>query len=598
MNKHDSVIFLFNVINEIERSFQYPIIFFSETDFTENIYDSLLSITKAIHESSMPETLLEIIKNFHIEWLDAVNKIEKFRKSLKAMPRDTVLRAIDFTIKCLEKRYACLYNSVEELQNAISNEEKELLSANLEIILELQKINQNALLKKQENILNQADQDEYLNQIYDEIEELLVWLDRQYDNLAIHLTKVLDLHIPMAPSDLSIILKEIIEELAVAPDPESRRVSNILKLRSRTSQMIPISSLHELEITRLIVKIQDLEDRIRKLEGKDSPALMALQHRAIYLKGKVESLQNIKQSMIRLQEEACIMNETSEELIFSHSLLFEDRLRLVERLIKVWDDAITINSQDSIVSILSATNMKQVFYDNIGQFTVDIYGRKIYDKDNVKYQLNEVHELVPVADDKHRPYFYDDCGRYYLNAENERVYKAHAKASEYLLSSGGLLLKVKEVINGIEYNYDRLGRYYINQHGQRIYREKGRNSEYEYDGIGNLLKINRPQYFYEPYVKKPLTIEDNQYLQRVVGSALKRCIANVVIHRPTDPVAYLADSLVKYKLSMDEQQRNLDEEKERLEHAFLYTTNNDSSPPVGFNLDNYEIVYNLQGEDY
>lgn len=587
---------LLKLTDEIEQSLQCPIIFFTRTDFADNVYTVLINVSRSVLDGAPPETVLEMIKKFHYEWLLAVKKLEHFRKRLKTIPRESILRTIDFTIKSLEHRYAFLNTYYKEMEVFLTSEEHELMAANMDIIAELRQIHHNTLLEKQDRFLNEEDQKEYLNQIYDEIEQLLTWLDWQYDNLAVQCIEAVNLKVPIVPSDLAKVLKQLVEEISQVGDSESQRITSLITLKSKTSQVIPIRSLQELEITRLIIKIKALEDRISKLE--ESSALMALQNRATYLKGKVDSLLNMQQSLTRQPDEFTI-DDQIDDRIFNHTLLPSDRMRLIDRLVDIWDKAMNIQSHDSIISILSVADIKEVFSDSMGQFTVDKYGRKIYNKNNELYQLNEKNELVLVRDDEDRPYFYDDCGRYYLNLKSQRIYKAHANASEYLLNSAGMLLKIKEVINGIEYFYDCLGRYYINEHGQPIYRDKGKESEYEFDGISNLVKISKTKYCHAPYVKKPLTIEENKYLQQTVGLALKKCIANVILHRPTDPIAYLADSLVKYKLNMDEQQQHCDDEKERLATAEFYSTKQNNSPQImEFDQDSYEMTYHIQEGEF
>ncbi|CAB3224689.1 unnamed protein product [Arctia plantaginis] len=598
MNKQKAILFLFSIAKEIEKSFRCPIIFLTEKDYADYIVKSLMGMHCVLQDKIKYNELFETIKQFHYEWLQAVQDIELFKKMLKELPRDVPLRAIDFTIDCLENRYTYLCNYMREMETSMPSEEKKIMGTNLTIIAEIKQINVSKLLEKKRRILTQVDQAEYLNTIQNESEELLNWLDRINDNLALHFCRVLDLKVSIQPSDLTKPLKQIIEEISDDPDPEAQRIADLIHSTcKKISTTIRLNSIQEIEIAKIVQKIKELENRINRLELENSSALMALKNKTIYLEDRLKSLENVKLSKVPVKSENIQFLNGETDCIFNHILPHAERCRLVERLMKLWNSS-TEHENESIISILSVADLKEVFSDVHGRFCVDKYGRKLYDKCNNTqlsqlYQLNEVNKLVPVQDDEKHVYFYDECGRYYLNGNNQRIYKAYATASEYILNKTGVLLKLQEVKGGIEYFYDNLGRYHFNLNGKRIYTNENSENEYEDDGLGNLLRIKSRNYTYEPYTKKPLTLEENKYLKRVVGPALKECVAKVVLHRPNDPIAYLSMSLIKYWKNTKDRNKHLDDKREMFEERDLYCITKENS---SIQLKNYDMDYTLQDE--
>ncbi|XP_026744485.1 uncharacterized protein LOC113505845 [Trichoplusia ni] len=573
MNKREGILFLFSIVREIRNSFENPVIFFTQKDYGETIYTALTDIREALLVKAPPDKVSAIVNSFHHQWLEAVQEIEKFKKRIKETPRDVVLNAIDFTKQCATKRYKLLQKYIEDLKTIVAEEEYNMLTLDIKIVDEMKDIVCSALSEKKKYIRSQADQTEYHVKIQDEIEELLIWLDRQNDNLAITFCKVLNLKVPVAPTDLTKTLKQVIEEVAADPTPEAQRVAELINKKGKMlTSTIRISSLNDLEISKVIEKIQSLEERIERLEDQNSSAVMALRHKALYLEERLLSLENIRSSVKRLKAlpssaSALSLSEARDVHIFNHLLPHHDRCRLVEQLIQLWSSAILEHDHESIISILSVVDLKEIFSDEKGCFTVDRYGRKIYTKadDEVKYQLDEHNELVPVRDDDRHVYFYDSCGRYYINDTRERVYKDHEGASEYILNKSGYLVKVLEKVDGTEYYYDWLGRYRIDEKGRHIYCEEKSTEEYEHDGLGNLVKIHSDTFCYKPCPIEPITTEENKYLQAEVGSALKECIAAVVLHQPNDPVIYLSERLEKYHYNIKDRQDRLIQEQERLQ---------------------------------
>lgn len=581
MDNQEAIVFLFTIAKEIKRSFENPVILVTMKDYADDIFNSLVNMKTALLQQESPKHLLEIITAFHHEWLQAVDDVEHFKKRIRDIPRDAVLNAVEFTKERAKKRHDYFQQYIHNLVGSIPPNEQILIEADLETIKDMQDSVISILSEKHASFCNYADQTEYYHKVEDEIEELLNWLDNLNDNLAIHFSKVVGLKLPYLTSTLSKPLQQIIDDLATSSDTETQKMLQEMQRKGhQMSYLVGVNDPEELEIRNVLEKIKILEERIDRLKNINSSAVMALQHKAIYLEERLLSLENLKTSLFTLKnkynssnsEKYCALDKYIQ--IFDHLLPAPERDRLVEQLINVWKDAISVTCHNrlhegkSIISILSVADFKEIFADDIGKFTIDKFGRKLYtQQDGISRQVNERNQLVELNDDDKHIYFYDDCGRYYVNNENQRIYKSSECASEYQINPDGIMLKTKEVVDGIEYNYDSLGRYHVNEYGKHIYRDPGATEaeEYEHDGLGNLVLIRREDPNYESCpIDTTIATEENKYLQQTVGDALKKCIAEVVIHKPQDPIGFLAKCLVKYRLNIQDRQKGFEDEIEMM----------------------------------
>lgn len=604
MDKREEIAFLFSIAKEIKKSFESPVILFTLNDYADGVYKSLLDMRKALFKKATSFQLSQIVNNFHLEWLKAVKDIDDFRKRINETPREVILTAIDYTLGCMDNRYTYFHDFIQDLRYTMPSEDRLIMQADLEIINDMKNTVISVLLDKKQCFKSHVDKSDYMVKLNDEVDELLNWMDRIYDSLAILCCKVSLSNVPQLPVDLTNTLKQIIDEVAGHRISKPSAVLEQIESKGKLlPTMVRFNASHELEVSKVVEKIKILEKRINVLKERKSFTVIALQHKLIYLEERHQSLENLKASLNALQMDSSREIDNNEVLdnaelnIFNHNLPIKYRCRLVEKLVKLWDNALHYaDTKKSIISILSAADTKEVFTDVIGNFTVDKYGRKIYSRSNGSFQLNERNELVELSDDDRHIYFYDDCGRYYLDNKRNRIYKAHATASEYELHPSGKLLKLKEIRDGIEYYYDSRGRYYFNEEGNRIYIDPDTGEKYKLDRFDNIVRIRSKQHFYESCPPDIMVVKECKYLKKTVGSALKTCLANVLLHQPVDPIAFLADNLVKYRQSIEDAQKRREEETKMEAERLYYEPDNIPLPSyasVGGEISKSSYDYNL-----
>lgn len=582
MEEFNDIDFLFDISSQIKEFYETAAVFITKKDYSDHIFTALCSIREALQNKDKNRTL-EVIIDYHLHWLHAVSDVENFKKSIeKDITRDDMSELISYTVDALGYRLKRFQNYVQSLMLDLKPEDRSKVQADLEIISEMNSDVTKLLLEKTKKLRSLKSDLDFFNKSKAEVDELLNWLDKINDGLSIKLCKYVNVHIPKLNDDLTKTLQQIVEELKTKKSESAQKMLDELRTTGKElGSMIHLTTGHSLEMNKVFQKIGILDDRIKRLEtdsDKPSAALMALKHKKEFLEQRIVSLENLKTDLRSLRtktaipvdsvpdEELCVCEDFFQLRIFNHSLPQENREILITDLCSLWDVAVLGEKGDkSIISILSAADMKEEYTDELGTFTTDEHGRKIYrlPDDDTLYQLNERNELVPVTDDVDCVYFYDECGRYFLDKNTrQRVYKAHATASEYMMDSFGVLLKVKEERDGITFYYDNYGRYYINEEGKHIYRDVDTTSEYENDGLGNLVRIRSHLDLYEPCPGDAHVTEDCKYLKHAVGKALRYCIGQVLIHQPADPIKYLSKCLIKYRENMEQRDKRAREREE------------------------------------
>ncbi|XP_026762038.3 uncharacterized protein LOC113520829 [Galleria mellonella] len=576
--KVEDIAFLFDISKEIKHMYETPVIFITKKDYSDILFNAMCTIRSALQTDSKNK-IIDVIVDYHLQWLHAVNELENFKKRVYDVSREEIYQAISYTIDAMSYRLKYYQKYMQKNRSMLSNLDQANVIADLEIIEDMHKEVTVHLLEKLRCFRNYISNDEFVLKVNEAVDELLQWLDKINDGVSIQLTAYINMNVPHLTGDLTKTLQQIVEDLHSSDTPSGHKMLEELKNKGKELRtMIRSTAGHSLEISKVVEKINILEERIKRLEGeKTSAAVMALKHKKEYLEKRLDSLENLKTTLKNIhnmvdfkldvsEEDLCTCEDFYQLRIFNHFLPPEERERLVTELCYLWDLAVFGDcSHKSIISILSAADIKEEYTDDLGTYYIDEHSRKIYKipDDVTLYQPNEHNELVPLTDDSEHIYFYDECGRYYVDAKSrQRVYKAHATASEFMMDSSGILLKIKEERDGVVYYYDNCGRYYINNEGKHIYREENALSEYESDGLGNLVRIRSHLDIFQPCPDDVHVTEDFKYLKQSVGPALRKCIADVIIYQPADPIKYLSLLLIKFKENIELKEKRSREKEE------------------------------------
>lgn len=580
--------FLFIITKAVKVFYETPVIFFTRKDFSDTVFNTYCVIRKAILEEASKNEIADAVTEFHLEWLRAVNEIELFKERMKHISREEVYESIEYTIDSLCTRRKYFQRYIEKYHPALPNEENAFIRTELEIIEDMHKETVKMHVEQLKCFKDHSCDTVFQCKMNEAVEDLLLWLDKINDGLALEISEIINYKRSMLSGDLTKILQRIVYDLSVKKSESYQKiVQNLEQKGRRFGSMVRGVTGHSLEISKINQKIQDIDEQLKSYEEEEQPsAVEALENKRNYLQDRLASLENIRISLKQFndthdvmfkdeEEEVCTCEDFYEVRIFNHLLPRAEREKLITDLCYMWGVGIlgqAARKRRSVISILSATETKEIFNDELGTFTIDEFSRKIYTKpeDATKYQVNEKHELVPLSDDSEHIYYYDECGRYFIEEENRgRVYKAHETASEYMIDAKGCLIKTKEVKGGVTYYFDNVGRYYIDDcDGKRIYQENNGASEYEADGFGNLVRIRQHPKFYDTCPDGPFVTEDFRYIKRNVGDALKKCIANTVCLQPEDPIKFLATALIKYRKNQEDQcERQQEREELEVERA-------------------------------
>ncbi|XP_053609077.1 uncharacterized protein LOC128674524 [Plodia interpunctella] len=578
MNAEKDVAYLFDFTKEVKQFYENPVIFLVRKDYTNIIFNTMCNMRSAIHDANK-NRIIDMIVDFHLHWLHSVYELEQYKSKLTyEINRDEISNMINFTIECMEFRLKKYIKYMETHKVGLSSDVQANIHSDIEIVEEMHKEVTDILLDKLQKYKKYTIE-ECFGKIGQEVDEIFIYVDKIHDGLSILLSKYLNMNVPHLSGDLTKTLQQIIDEMQTSNKPACKKFIQELKVKGKElNSMIRGTAARNLEISKVVEKINVLEERIKRLQTEPSSAgLMALVHKKEYLEQRLNSLENLKITIKQMhemtdtelediaEEDLCVCEDFFQLRIFNHNLPIEERDRLVTELCSLWDLAVFgERSRKSIISILSAADMREEYADELGTFFIDGHSRKIYKfpDDDVLYQPNEQNELVPLSDDAEHVYFFDECGRYFIDPQTrQRIYKAHATASEYMMDSSGVLLKLKEERDGVAYYYDNYGRYYINGEGKHIYRDVDAVSEYENDGLGNLVRIRSQLDLFQPCPDDANVSDDFKYLKRAVGPALRESIADCILRQPADPIKFLSSRLLKYRENLEMKEKRAREQE-------------------------------------
>ncbi|KAJ2952663.1 hypothetical protein O0L34_g7001 [Tuta absoluta] len=527
--------FLLAFTAEINRSYESPVILLTMKDYAENIVNSLLEMRSALIQRPDISQVIDIINTLHLEWLQAVKDIEVFKKRAQDTPREHITNAIEFSIQRASKRSKKWQKILKEmLPVPTSPENAKTLQNEIETLSQTHKNLKSSLKDKLTTFsVMIVDPTDYNFKVLDETDELLNWLDYLNDSLAIQFCQMMGLKTELM-ADLTIILRKIIDDVVTSTNHKTKPEK---EKQHKLSFSVDQVDTKNNEIEAIHGKIKDLEDRTERLKSKDSSAVTALKHKIMYFRDRLRSIENLRTSMVRLRNKTDSGKMLDTVHMFEHLLPPQQRCCLIEKLLQAWTNAIvgSVPKDTNLISILSIMDMKAMSNDGVDTSNLNKNRGKIYvqHENGSVYQLDALNKFEGMCDDEKHMYFYDKCGRYYCNELNERIYTT--LASEDCHVEQVRLRKLEERHKAREYLYDNLSRYSL--------KDNGIND----GGMGDLVHIKSVEYVECP--PQPSVIESSDYLKRVVGTALKKCIALVVLRQPEDPVKFLAKTLEDYRIN-------------------------------------------------
>lgn len=285
--------------------------------------------------------------------------------------------------------------------------------------------------------------------------------------------------------------------------------------------------------------IDDMEHEMQVIAMASAEAKRLLAEKKLEMKSTVEELVQLNRMMESINREivACIrefqtqlaaLEDDRQRILADETLTDEERAqRLAEldkrieemklkhastlRMLEEHRDEMTERTEKVSQSITAMREMLLIgLQKEIDELERSKIGRSPSEVERIDEQIRQLlektKEIVGVGIDRSSSdervkgfvpkYATDEHGRYYLNADGDKIYKTDSTASEYMIQDG-VRLKIRSALklltdevgdyyldaDGVKiyhrcYENDEHGRYYLNDEGNRVYRRGPYTSEY------------------------------------------------------------------------------------------------------------------------
>ncbi|KAJ2948413.1 hypothetical protein O0L34_g7653 [Tuta absoluta] len=228
-------------------------------------------------------------------------------------------------------------------------------------------------------------------------------------------------------------LNTMMEELY---DANKNRLMVSRQYRHRASAMVEVDN----EINKIQSKIE---------QSQEERPFAQLKEEIAYWEKKTSEFQKIEETIQKCQKELKRVNEYLERYKSMACTEYPGTKKTAWDIMgvnytrrKTFLENTLHNTSRSIISFFAVPGQDRIIYkDDIGPYTIDEYGHQIYYFD---YWKNVYHKtcsgkLVEIEDkDK---YYYDEIGRYILDANGAKVYQIAACCSSYKLNDDVFLEK-------------------------------------------------------------------------------------------------------------------------------------------------------------